>query len=346
MFLSIIIPVYNTEDFLNRCLDSIVAQRKKVNFSFEVIIINDGSIDCTDEILETYSEKYKFFKVFHTENKGVSKARNLGIVKSSGKYITFCDSDDCYEDDVLEKISETLMKFDSDFLIYGRKDILSNKVFSYHDSSKVGLLSHTPKEYLDDFFYLGKHTFSVCNKVYKRKIILDGNVTFNADLQLSEDTMFNLEYIRNISNIAIDYRVAYLRYYRKGSTIQKKINDFYFDNVKFIEKYMTKYKDDDFTEDSLALMYYFYGKVSIHRICDLIDGDGFIHRINLISKILKSVNFKQGLDLMKRKKVTKRERVFYYFSKYQCSYLIYTVFGILPRTKRKILNVKRLMVGS
>ena len=90
--LSIIVPVYNAEKFLKKCMDSIVEQETK--YHFEVIAVNDGSTDKSIEILNDYKEKYDFIKVINQENGGAAKARNNGINNARGKYISFIDSDD------------------------------------------------------------------------------------------------------------------------------------------------------------------------------------------------------------------------------------------------------------
>ena len=90
---SVIVPVYNVEDYLKRCLDSLISQTidKK---EMEVILIDDGSTDNSPALCDEYAQKYDYIKVFHVENKGVSNARNFGIDKAQGKYIMYLDSDD------------------------------------------------------------------------------------------------------------------------------------------------------------------------------------------------------------------------------------------------------------
>lgn len=93
--ISIIVPVYNAEKFLVRCIDSILAQKYK---NFELLLIDDGSKDSSGHICDLYAEKDARIRVFHKENGGVSSARNLGLEKAKGEWITFCDSDDYVKD--------------------------------------------------------------------------------------------------------------------------------------------------------------------------------------------------------------------------------------------------------
>ena len=110
---SVIVPVYNSEKFLSRCLDSIVAQKG----SFEIIAVNDGSTDKSGQILEAYAQKYKNIIVVNQENKGVSAARNQGMAKADGKYITFVDSDDWLEPDALARAVSILRQDSPDIMM-------------------------------------------------------------------------------------------------------------------------------------------------------------------------------------------------------------------------------------
>ena len=97
---SVIVPVYNTSKYLRKCLDSLVNQTYK---NIEIIIINDGSTDNSDEIIKEYEQKYNFIKYFKNENQGISKTRNFGIEKANGEYILFVDSDDYVDETLIEK---------------------------------------------------------------------------------------------------------------------------------------------------------------------------------------------------------------------------------------------------
>lgn len=102
--ISIIVPVYNSSRYLEKCFDSI---RDQTYTDFEVIVINDGSTDCSGEICDKYAELDNRFKIIHKENGGVSKARNIGIDNANGEYITFIDSDDWIDVDYLQEFIET-----------------------------------------------------------------------------------------------------------------------------------------------------------------------------------------------------------------------------------------------
>ena len=103
MEVSVIIPIYNSEKYLRRCIDSVLNQ---MFGDYEILLIDDGSTDCSSEICEKYSEKSSKIKVIHKPNGGVSSACNLGIDNSRGKYLMFCDSDDYVEPEWIETLHQ------------------------------------------------------------------------------------------------------------------------------------------------------------------------------------------------------------------------------------------------
>ena len=113
--LSVIVPVYNVEKFINDCIDSILGQSYK---NIELILVDDGSKDRSKEICDQYSKRYGNIKVIHKKNAGVSCARNLGLEKSKGKYISFVDPDDIIEKNFLEDMLQTLCENRVDVVWY------------------------------------------------------------------------------------------------------------------------------------------------------------------------------------------------------------------------------------
>lgn len=144
MKVSVIVPVYNTEDYLRKCLDSLINQ----DFSdYEILIINDGSTDNSDRIIKEYSKKYDYVKGFLKENGGLSSARNYGLKKAKGKYITFVDSDDYVEANFLKELYDSITKDDSDIAVCEFSYVYSNGsiIRSY---SNLKYSSDSLKEYL------------------------------------------------------------------------------------------------------------------------------------------------------------------------------------------------------
>lgn len=125
--LSIIIPCYNSQEYLEKCLQSVLEQ--KTSFNIEVIAINDGSTDNTAEILAQYEKKYQHLKVISQSNKGFSGARNTGIICSRGKYLMFVDSDDGISDGYIQKLMEAAVKNSADIAASGYFTFRGKKIY-------------------------------------------------------------------------------------------------------------------------------------------------------------------------------------------------------------------------
>ena len=188
---SVIIPVYKAERFLHRCIDSLLRQTFK---AFEVILVDDGSPDGSGKICDEYAEKYSFIKAFHTENGGVSSARNYGISQAIGEWICVIDSDDFVTEDYLEAFFNT-GELKPDFL-YVQKglylyDARSNK------TEYRGITGDIPLDGANSFIQ-GEFNYilnSPCMKLFNRQQILYNQIAFDSKLCFGEDHIFVLNYL-------------------------------------------------------------------------------------------------------------------------------------------------------
>jgi len=193
---SIVIPVYNAEKYLNRCLDSIVNQTYT---NLEIILINDGSRDKSLEICNEYQRKDSRFKVITKENGGVSSARNLGIKESTGDVLTFIDSDDWIKSDYIEKSIKFFDRYNCDLLKTNYSVIDENKEYIRYkyDDNFCKISNDRMKEILcvEGMFNCVWATF------YKNSIIKNNNMEFDKKFIFGEDLMFqviNYKYFKNI----------------------------------------------------------------------------------------------------------------------------------------------------
>lgn len=205
--ISIIIPVYNVEKYLDQCLESVLNQS---HADFECILVNDGSTDNSGNICDKWAKKEPRIKVFHQENQGVSATRNYGIDKSQGEYIVFVDSDDWVDIDYLE----TLMEEDSDLVISG--DLIETldgpiKKNIPDEKRQIPISS----KYLNEFSQLVEShlLFGPVFKRYKTSIIKNNQIYFNKDLSCGEDLVFNFEYLKHVTNIYTIPKATY--HYRR-----------------------------------------------------------------------------------------------------------------------------------
>ena len=213
--ISVIVPVYNVEKYLSRCIDSILAQTFT---DFELLLIDDGSKDKSGEICDEYAKKDNHVKVFHKENGGVSSARNLGLDNAQGEWITFVDSDDFVNSDWLSYYAKS---FDVDLIVQGYQVIEADlsKSVVVGDCKRVnGDLRY------DVLCYLAKKSMlnSPWNKCYKYEIIQKNKLRFVEGISLSEDLIFVLDFLTLSNSLRVEDCAAYV-YNRQNSTLSIKL---------------------------------------------------------------------------------------------------------------------------
>lgn len=202
---SVIIPVYNAEKYLRECLDSVVYQTMQEK---EIICINDGSGDKSEEILEEYSNKYNFFTYYTQKNQGAGVARNNGLKHARGKYLAFWDADDIFEPMALEVLFDAAEKEAADVVVcnYQTKNVqngniavIENELCKIHDSGQT-VFSVESRDIRYDIFqiFIGWPW----DKLYLREFVIKNNLEFQA-LRTSNDGLFVYSALLSASKIAI-----------------------------------------------------------------------------------------------------------------------------------------------
>lgn len=229
---SIVVPVYNVEHYLQECILSLLGQTYK---NIEVILVDDGSTDSSGNICDLFAEKDSRIKVIHKRNAGLGYARNSGLEIAKGEYITFIDSDDIAEKNLVELLMNAVHEAAADTCIGGFKRISEDGKILFHER-------YQPEMYERDAVYqnlfarmLGsaadKHDairMSVWNVLYSMKIIRENNIRFPSERMLiSEDIIWDSEYYRHSEHAAIIDSTAYNYRVTPGSLTQKyKSNKF------------------------------------------------------------------------------------------------------------------------
>lgn len=217
MRFSIIVPVYNAEKTLERCLESIVNQP----FSdYELLLINDGSTDGSDAICRSYSETYKQICYYSKENDGVSSARNLGLEQAKGDYILFVDSDDYVSENYFETISDALKDGFPDLLMFGYRNFggtstaWNTGIFFESDERQIaGKIASAMQQYLFS---------SLWSKAFKRQVIRQHEFRFVDDLSIGEDQVFVFTYAMHIQSIASIEEILYNVDVSDGNSLSRK----------------------------------------------------------------------------------------------------------------------------
>lgn len=213
--ISIIIPVYNAEKYIRECLDSIICQ----TFSdFEVLLIDDGSPDKSGVICDEYATKDTRFKVFHKANGGVSSARNLGICKAQGEWLTFVDADDMLNSYCLEQCMYYSTNNSLDLLQFGYST--DKAIFSQCNNDNHSKVYNTTE------FFSTRHNVTVWGNFIKTSVIDLNRIRFNENMKLAEDQLFTLNVIKHSNRIqAITDKLYYYRINPESATHTAKIVD-------------------------------------------------------------------------------------------------------------------------
>lgn len=221
MFFSIIIPVYNVENYLNECLDSILSQDY---VDYEIILIDDGSKDNSSEICDIYAQNNLRVKVFHQENKGVSSARNTGLNYASGKYIFFVDSDDKMCEDVLKNVYFMLKKENwPEALIGNIIHWQGEKEHIVVDNKKYINPRCTPVEYLCRYAYEGVQLPWRPYQMFIKKSVIEKNkIRFNEEWTIAEDCDFFIKVVQSIKSMVLtDINLVKYRLFRCNSLVSQ-----------------------------------------------------------------------------------------------------------------------------
>ncbi|OWT33821.1 hypothetical protein BGI41_00455 [Methanobrevibacter sp. 87.7] len=212
--ISIIIPLYNTEKYLNENIDSILKQDFE---DFEIIYVNDGSTDKSLEILESYKDKR--IKIINQKNQGAAVARNTGLKHSNGEYIYFIDSDDYITPNTLKKLYENAIINDSEIVLYKIAKFNEDKIrynapgFDFEKKIKNINFKHYTFDYHKIKHYIFNDSFSPCNKLYKKEFLDSNNFYFKNGL-IFEDVPFQIETMLKAEKMS--YVPEYLYYYRSN----------------------------------------------------------------------------------------------------------------------------------
>ena len=207
---SVIIPVYNVEKYLNRCIESVVNQTYT---NLEIILVDDGSPDNCPQMCDEWASKDCRIKVIHKENTGAGLARNAGIENATGDYITFVDSDDYIALETIEKCIKVLLNNGSQLVMFGRTDVPYNGI-PVKKPIKTDKLLFKDEDVIRDVLpglFISERGFGVgvCGKVVDLKLIKSHGLRFNSEREiLSEDAFFLLElfsYLTSVSLIPENY---------------------------------------------------------------------------------------------------------------------------------------------
>ncbi len=261
--ISVIIPVYNCEKYLRDCIESIINQTYT---NYEIILIDDGSVDNSNSICMEYCILHKTVKLYRQDNRGVSSARNLGLSKANGEYIYFIDADDLARPELLKTLYNLLNDNKCDMSV----------VSHYSNERNVPVGSETVEifdsyEALCELHEGKKFKGQLWNKLFKKDLL--NSVLFNEDIYINEDMLFVQQYLLNCSKVV--FQENYLYFYRY--------------NVN--SAYNGKYKDKDYTSRIACLLMKEQLVLIYPDLVSYVDKSIIVANIYIIKKMMSERNY-------------------------------------------------------
>ena len=346
---SIIVPVYNVQEYLDRCINSLKNQSLT---DIEIILVDDSSTDSSLEICKRASDEDFRIKVIHKENEGAGLARNEALKIATGEYIGFLDSDDYVEADMFKTLYEKAIKYNSDLVMSGVLFVDGN-MFSeagecvrktYFDEDthfeteeelkklKIGIVGATPQD-ADD----SKYGMSIWKNLFKNEIIKENNIVFESEREiLSEDAIFMIDYISCIDK-ATGINEAFYNYCRNEDSISKSYKKDRFEkSLVFVNEVEKRFKKDIKSEEYQIYIYRFW-----QAMCRVLCSQEIMYAKD---NDVKYTDLKKRLKIVCTHDLTKRalklypigtlplkQRVFAYAMKYRLYFLLKVLVGLRSR---------------
>ena len=275
--LSVIMPAFNAEKSIKKSIESVLSSRSE---NIELIVINDGSTDLTENIVKSFNDKRLVY--IAKENSGVSSTRNYGLKKAVGEYITFIDSDDCYIEGAVDRIIEYIEKYSFDLLGFGfyKEFIKRGKVYKTDANTVSDTLVFDIENAAEKFRYIfdSSHILfqTSWNKVLKRDILIDNDIKFNESMVCYENLTMLLDYLMHVKKIVFVKDILY-KYNnitdgsdnviekRKKLELTSDVSACYRNFVRLCDKYnypmnYRNYMDGAFLEDYIFCSRKYFGK--------------------------------------------------------------------------------------
>ena len=363
--LSVIIPVYNAENYLNECLNSLLKQTYK---NIEIICVNDGSKDKSRDILDNFAQKDNRIKVLEQENQGPAAARNLGLKNVKGKFIMFCDADDTYEPSMCEQMVKTLISQNVDIVMCDcnindkfNGTIRKSKELEYY-RLKIKKYNNLTSDTIKQINCV------ICASIFKTELINKYNISFNEKCKYHEDEGFFLKYLSlcktyfGLEKCLYNYNICNaLSLMAKYKNAQNNLNIKYaflyafYDVLEFIVNNQSSIPG----ENIKGFEYRFVNQI---RYCSsiMLTTDEKIEVISILREQLKNItlfddnkfikkkkknNRKKALKFMKlREKYTLLEKIFSLKNESEYTKVI-TILGFKFRLQRKHRNTERSNLG-
>lgn len=345
-YFSLILPVYNVEKYVKRCINSLLRQEYT---DYEIILVDDGSTDSSGSICDKLADKNNNIFAYHKENGGLSDARNYGMDRAKGNYILFIDSDDWVDEKLLISLHNHLNKSNVDILKFGFQKMqegnYKNTFFSYfnigvYDRRQIEetILPYTigPKRL---FCYEQNACKSVWSHVYSLNFLRENNIRFVSEREiLNEDYLFNLHTLLYAKSLEVTHYILYYYDYREGSLSKRYITNEFERKLKLHREYKLLLERNGLFE-RYETPYYsecvdgFYACISNECCCW---NETSKYAVQNIKKILNCKECEISLLKCKRSNMNLKGKVIYWLMRLKFAYLMYILYKIYA-----ISNIKK-----
>ena len=332
--ISIIVPIYNREKTISRCLDSILNQTFA---DFELLLIDDGSTDNSLNICKSYKSIDSRIKIFTQPNSGPSAARNLGLLHSKGKYIMFCDSDDTVSTNWCKNLYSLINKYPNILPFTGYFTVDNNSNVLYNHIYKENFSTNSMNFYYDENLVdlLG----FIWNKIFIKQILKDNNLKFDEHSSVNEDLKFTINYLKFINKIVYTNTSDYYYYEYTGSfskSYDNKVFDKWSNKYQLWKSFLESSSKDLYTVNlkkcSTQFLYLLIN--SLNNTFDKRNPMSFIEKYNHNKSIIKNTNFQQCI----RTADTSKENPIYIKLLKTKSYFLVLLFDSIYKLKSSLLK--------
>ena len=250
---TIVVPVFNMEAYLPRCMDSLLGQTYQQT---EILIIDDGSTDNSMSLCEEYCRRFQSVRVIHKENGGLSSARNMGIESASGEYITFPDPDDWVENSYIENYMALVKEYNPDMVCIGHYVDFEDATFSANPGASFRLMNG--EEAMNALILPPAMEGFAWNKLYKMDIIRQYHLRFSDLMGTTEDLAFAYQYLKHVSKVCFaPDKIMYHYCQRTGSATIASFSQRQMQSMNIYEQMIRESKNGEFREAATI------------RLCDL-----------------------------------------------------------------------------
>lgn len=306
---SIVVPIYNAEQFLASCVDSILNQTYP---NIEILLVNDGSKDTSGTICDNYAKQDSRVKVFHRENSGVSATRNWGIEQATGEYLMFVDSDDALEPDTIEKNLALAKEHNLDMVIYS---------FRYHFvDDKLEKPNQPEKSYFGEAAGFFENCFTTLlelelinppwNKLIRKAVVDEKKIRFHKDFSICEDMAFSAQVLANCQRVGLNRDMYYHYYLKSTGTLVFKFHENYYEALSYFYDqalaYCNQFMKNGEQVKRLQELFVNLAFVQLKRICchEELEEEKKYEMMHKITSDERLVTACRGANLNWKKKIT------------------------------------------